>query len=200
MYDDVAKSMMNPFKGELFNKPTPKGTPGVDVYKGCNIDYSGKHVNPSNFINILKGNKAGVKGGNGKVLNSTKDDKVFVNFVDHGGVGLIAFPDYWMFSRYLYAEDLIKTLNYMHENNMYKELVFYLEACESGSMFKNLPKDIKIFATTAANASESSWGDYCSPNDKVDGKSIGSCLGDLYSVNWMENSDASDLSKETLLS
>jgi legumain len=64
---------------------------------------------------------------------------------------------------------------------MYKELVFYLEACESGSMFQTLPKDIGVFATTAANAQESSWGTYCSPHDKVDGKSIGSCLGDLYS-------------------
>ena len=64
---------------------------------------------------------------------------------------------------------------------MYKELVFYLEACESGSMFQTLPKDIGVFATTAANAKESSWGTYCSPHDKVDGKSIGSCLGDLYS-------------------
>ena len=41
---------------------------------------------------------------------------------------------------------------------MYKELVFYLEACESGSMFQTLPKDIGVFATTAANAQESSWG------------------------------------------
>jgi len=46
---------------------------------------------------------------------------------------------------------------------------------------------------------ESSWGTYCSPYDKVDGKKIGSCLGDLYSVNWMENSDlASSMSSETL--
>jgi len=35
---------------------------------------------------------------------------------------------------------------------MYKELVFYLEACESGSMFENLPDNIEIVASTAANA------------------------------------------------
>ena len=32
----------------------------------------------------------------------------------------------------------------------------------------------------------------------VGGKYIGSCLGDLFSVNWMEDSDANDLSVETL--
>jgi len=83
---------------------------------------------------------------------------------------------------------------------MYKELVFYVEACESGSMFENLDdlKDMNIYITTAANGHESSWGTYCPPNDKVDGKSLNSCLGDLYSVNWMENADSADLTKETL--
>jgi hypothetical protein len=32
----------------------------------------------------------------------------------------------------------------------------------------------------------------------VDGKDIGSCLGDLFSVNWMEDSDAQDITSETL--
>jgi legumain len=49
---------------------------------------------------------------------------------------------------------------------------------------------MNIYATTASNAVESSWGCYCPPEDQVNGKSIGSCLGDLYSVNWMEDSDS----------
>ena len=41
MYNDVANSWQNPFKGKLFNKPTDSNTPGVDVYANCkdNIDY-----------------------------------------------------------------------------------------------------------------------------------------------------------------
>jgi legumain len=90
---------------------------------------------------------------------------------------------------YLYADELMKAFQFMYDNKMYKELVFYMEACESGSMFEKLPKNINIYALSAANAHESSWGTYCSPDDKVDGKSIGSCLGDLFSVNWMEDLD-----------
>jgi legumain len=120
----------------------------------------------------------------GKVLRSTKKDKVFVNFVDHGGVDLIGFPT----STY-HAKDLQALLENMYKRGRYSELVFYLEACESGSMFEGLSSDLPVYATTAANAQESSWGTYCSPDDKVDGKSIGSCLGDLYSVNWLEDSD-----------
>ena len=85
----------------------------------------------------------------------------------------------------------------MHKKEMYDEMVIYIEACESGSMFKNLPDNIKIFATTAANASESSWGTYCPPDDKINGKSLGTCLGDLYSVNWLEDSDK-ERSSETI--
>jgi len=40
-YDDIANSPYNPFPGQIFNKPSPAGTPGQDVYAGCKIDYSG---------------------------------------------------------------------------------------------------------------------------------------------------------------
>jgi legumain len=99
-YDDVANSPENPFPGKLFNKPD-----GHDVYEGCNIDYTGSSVNPSNFLSILKGDASGVHGGNGKVLKSDGNSKVFIYFTDHGAPGLIAFP-----SQYLYANDLNNAL------------------------------------------------------------------------------------------
>jgi len=158
-------------------------------------DYTGKTVTAKNFLSVITGDAAAMKGiGSGRVLNSTADDRVFINFVDHGGVGLIAFPN----QPYLYANDLIDALQTMHNKKLYKELVFYVEACESGSMFKKLPDNLNIYVTTAANAKESSWGTYCPPNDVVNGKKMGTCLGDLYSVNWMENSETSNLKTETL--
>lgn len=85
----------------------------------------------------------------------------------------------------------------MFENNLYYELVFYLEACESGSMFQKLPNNWRIYATSAASPYESSWAYYCSPDDIINGKHIGSCLGDHYSISWMEDTDRGDLT-ETL--
>jgi len=190
-YDDIANDPENPFPGQVFNKPAllKKGT---DVYAGVKIDYKGADVSPSNFLAVLKGDSKATGGK--KVLQSTAQDNVFVYFADHGAAGLIAFP-----SEYLYADDLINALTYMHDNKMYKEMVLYIEACESGSMFENLlPTNINIYATTAANGEESSWATYCSPNDRVSGKSIGSCLGDLYSVNFLENLESVDPSVETL--
>lgn len=104
---------------------------------------------------------------------------------------MIAFP-----SKYLYAKDLLAS--FAKINGKYSKFVFYLEACESGSMFTALPNNTKIYALSAANPSESSWGTYCSPADVVQGKHIGSCLGDLFSVNFLENTEASDIFSMTL--
>merc|ERR1712084_147845 len=101
-------------------------------------------------------------------------------------------------STILHVTELSKSLKTMQEKNMFKELVFYMEACESGSMFPDLTADGKILAVTATNAKVSSWGYYCSPNDKVNGKSMGTCLGDLFSIAWMEDSDLGQLSTETI--
>ncbi|PIO76224.1 peptidase C13 family protein [Teladorsagia circumcincta] len=85
----------------------------------------------------------------------------------------------------LTVKRLNKALREMHKNHKYHQLVFYLEACESGSMFKKVLKsNINVYAVTAANEEESSWAVYCE-ND------LGlPCLGDEFSVNWMDDSDS----------
>jgi len=190
-YDDIANDPENPVPGKVFNKPS-KGE-GKDVYAGVKIDYKGKDVTPKNFLAVLKGEKEAVNGK--KVLESNGEDNIFIYFADHGASGLIAFPD-----EYLYANDFIKVLELMSENKKFNQMVVYIEACESGSMFdKILPENISIYATTASNPDESSWATYCSPDDVVNGVSIGSCLGDLYSVNFLENLESVNPAKETLL-
>jgi len=61
-----------------------------------------------------------------------------------------------------------------------------------------LPDNINIYTTTASNPQESSWAYYCYPDDTVDGKSIGSCLGDEYSIHFLENLESVDPLTETL--
>jgi len=190
-YDDIAESRSNPFKGQLFNKPTPAGTPGVNVYDKSEIDYSGKDVTKKNFLNVLLGDDS-----NGPALKSDENSNVFVYFVDHGGAGLICTPQ--GSQDWIYADELDATLQTMSDNKMFKNLTFYLEACESGSMFPNLTDKENIYAITASNATQSSWGAYCGSEAYIDGTNIGSCLGDLFSINWMEDTEANDVSVETL--
>jgi len=85
----------------------------------------------------------------------------------------------------------------MSDNKMFNKLTFYLETCESGSMFEDMAIP-GIYALSASNPSESSWGSYCGSEAKVNGKSVNSCLGDLFSVSWMEDADAVDTTAESL--
>lgn len=54
-------------------------------------------------------------------------------------------------------------------------------------MFINLPENTGIYGLSAADPTESSWGTYCPPNDVIGGKHIKSCLGDLFSINFVED-------------
>ncbi|XP_073992953.1 legumain-like [Rhodnius prolixus] len=179
MADDIAYNSQNPTPGVIINSPG-----GKDVYHGVPKDYTGKNVNPQTFLHVLTGNKSAVLGiGSGRVIESEPNDHIFVNFVDHGGPGVLCFPD-----DDLAADDLIKALKSMAHNSQFSKLVLYVEACYSGSMFDNLlDDDLNIFVTTAADPFESSYA--CYYDDKRN-----TYLGDFFSVNWME-----DMSSESLV-
>ncbi|KHG30636.1 Vacuolar-processing enzyme [Gossypium arboreum] len=190
MYDDIAYNEENPRPGIIINNPH-----GDDVYKGVPKDYTGENVTVNNFFAAILGNKSALTGGSGKVVNSGPSDHIFIYYSDHGGPGVLGMPTL----PYLYADDLIDVLKKKHASGTYKSLVFYLEACESGSIFEGLlPEGLNIYATTAANAVESSWGTYCPGEYPSPPPEYETCLGDLYSVAWMEDSDIHNLRKETL--
>ncbi|GAU29002.1 hypothetical protein TSUD_165200 [Trifolium subterraneum] len=66
-------------------------------------------------------------------------------------------------------------------------------------MFEGLlPNNINIYATTAANPTEDSWGFYCDDTDPPAPPEYTTCLGDMFSISWMEDCDKNDMTKETL--
>merc|ERR1719174_141045 len=88
------------------------------------------------------------------------------------------------------ASDLQSTLKKMRAKSMYRELVFYLDTCESGSMFTQLPTDIGVLAISSARPDENANAIWCyEPDTDIQGTNIGSCLGDAMSVGWMMDSD-----------
>ncbi|XP_077322867.1 legumain-like isoform X3 [Lithobates pipiens] len=182
MYDDIADNESNPTKGIIINRPN-----GTDVYAGVIKDYTKEFVTPANFQAVLRGDAEAVKGqGSGKVIRSGPNDHIFVYFTDHGAPGLLGFPHGMLFE-----QELNLTLQYMYDHKLYKKMVLYIEACESGSMMTYLPNNVNVYATTAADPREESFACY------LDNKR-GTFLGDCYSINWMEDSEAEDLSQETL--
>ncbi|KAK7310730.1 hypothetical protein RJT34_08425 [Clitoria ternatea] len=219
MYDDIAFNENNPRPGVIINKPdgddvyegVPKDYTGEDVNvnnffavllgnKSALTGGSGKVLNsgPDDHIFIFYADH----GGPGVLgvhfpyytleLNESSNnfsvgyDFLKVEFMVLGTFGTIGMPTH----PYLYANDLNEVLKKKHASGTYKRLVFYIEACESGSIFEGLlPEDIDIYATTASNATESSSPTYCPrpPAKHAPLPEYTTCLGDLYSVTWMED-------------
>ncbi|XAR70813.1 Legumain [Bertholletia excelsa] len=189
MYDDIAFNEDNPRKGTIINSPQ-----GEDVYKGVPKDYTGDEVNADNFYAVILGNKTAIKGGSGKVVDSGPNDRIFIFYTDHGGPGVLGMP-----GGVLFADDLVGVLKKKHALGGFKSMVFYVEACDSGSIFDGLlPNNINIYATTASRPNEDSWATYCPGEEPGPPLEYDTCLGDLYSVSWMEDCDAHNLRKETL--
>lgn len=65
------------------------------MYQGVRIDYSGADVTPEKFMAVMTGD---AETAGGRVLQTDLTSRVFVNFSDHGGVGLIAFPSDYLFA------------------------------------------------------------------------------------------------------
>ncbi|KAJ7952465.1 Vacuolar-processing enzyme [Quillaja saponaria] len=190
MYDDIAINELNPRPGVIINHPQ-----GDDVYAGVPKDYTGADVTAENFYAVILGDKNKVKGGSGKVVSSKPNDRIFIYYSDHGGPGVLGMPN----MPYLYAMDFIEVLKKKHESKGYREMVIYVEACESGSIFEGvMPNDLNIYVTTASNAQESSWGAYCPGMEPSPPPEYITCLGDLYSVAWLEDSETHNLRRETV--
>ncbi|NP_001401341.1 Vacuolar-processing enzyme beta-isozyme 1 [Zea mays] len=190
MYDDIAHNILNPRPGVIINHPK-----GANVYDGVPKDYTGDQVTTENFFAVLLGNRSATTGGSKKVIDSKPNDHIFIYYSDHGGPGVLGMPNL----PYLYAGDFIKVLKKKHASNSYSKMVIYVEACESGSIFEGLmPEDLNIYVTTASNPVENSWGTYCPGMEPSPPPEYITCLGDLYSVSWMEDSETHNLKKETI--
>ena len=197
MYGDLPDDPRNPFSGTIFNHP---GKNQRNYQEGLVIDYDHKYkLTKELYLNILLGNSGSVHDMTGienpKVLKTNKDDHIFLYYIDHGGDNVIYMPH----GRVMTGWELVQTIQTMYDEGKYGKLVYYLEACESGSMWETLPKNISAYALSSTLPGEDSWGTFCPPDDDVvDGVHIGTCLGEVWSCFWLEQDDAADLSTLTL--
>eukprot|EP00210_Caulerpa_lentillifera_P004628 g4414.t1 len=197
VYNDIAYNGNNPYPGRIFNRPG-----GTDVYHGCAKDYTGTDVNRDVLFAVLKGDSRAVRGiGSGRVLSVNSEQRVFFAYSDHGSVGSIGMP----FGPSIYANELNAVLQSMISNKAFKEMVFYLESCNSGSMFAGFYTrwQKSIFIATASSSYESSYATYCPYEDTFEpiipnATYVGACLGDLFTVSWLEDTNKIDRAEQLI--
>lgn len=180
MYDDIANNDHNPTPGKIINSPN-----GPNVYRGVPKDYTGGDVTAENFLAALKGDPK--TNPQKKVLRSGRNDTIFIYLSDHGSSGLFGFPN-----STLYAQDLIETIKGMARDEKFSKMVIYMESCFSGSMFSELPRDIHVYAVTAASPYQSSYACFFDPVRET-------CLADVFSAFWMYYTESNNLNKVTFL-
>lgn len=136
-FDDIATDAANPFKGQVFHTIDHK----VNVYPGKDaINVSGGSVDAKRFIKAIK------------TFPTTSEDNILIYYVNHGGPNLLGTPNGDLIS----AHNMLYAFQEAQKKNLFKQLLFVIEACYSGSIGKviNLPN---ITLLTAANNIESSY-------------------------------------------
>ncbi|XP_027016851.2 legumain-like isoform X2 [Tachysurus fulvidraco] len=195
MYDDIADHEKNPDKGKIINAPN-----GPDVYTGVPKDYTGEDVTADNFLAVLRGDSSAVKKtGAKKVIQSGRNDTVFIYLSDHGGQGSFSFPNSTEHGavpkpgnyatrqdalNVLYADDLINTLTAMSKAGKFSKMVIYIEACHSGSMVEKLDelKDSNVYAVSSCSPDGLSYACYSDERLKTS-------LSSYFTAHWLQHTE-----------
>ncbi|KAK2161722.1 hypothetical protein NP493_1562g00030 [Ridgeia piscesae] len=103
--------------------------------------------------------------------NRGSNDNIFVYYTNHGGPAILGFPT----GPSLTAVSLNNAILQMYNNNKYRRMVFYVDSCNSGSMFRIfLPSNLSVYATTSTAPTEESRAVHYSNH-------LAAYLGDEYS-------------------
>ncbi|XP_047673780.1 legumain-like [Tachysurus fulvidraco] len=175
MYDDIADHEKNPDKGKIINVPN-----GPNVYTGVPKDYTGADVTAKNFLAVLRGDSSAVKKtGAKKVIQSGRNDTVFIYLSDHGGQGSFSSPN-----SNLHADDLINTVTAMAKAGKFSKMVIYIDACYSGSMVKKLDelKDSNVYAVSSCRPDKCSYSCYYD-------QSLKTCLSSCFTAHWLQHTE-----------
>lgn len=145
-YDDIANNPLNIFKGKIFHDLDHKN----NVYGGSDIINYKNKITKETFREALLD------------LKGTENDNLFIYYNDHGNIGFVGVPNEEEGS--LTSKYLTEIFTELNQKNSYKNCIFLIEACLSGSVGEYIEKrmtqsGIKNLAIiTASKANESSNG------------------------------------------
>ena len=154
--DNLADDTRNVFPGQIFVErgDNPDGDILVndDVRKGAVVDYHFSELTPSDFMNIMTGNKTERLQ---QVISPREDSNVFFFWSGHGGSR--EGPLWGNEDSYTYFG--MQRIRSIVEAMTYRRLMFSIETCYSGKWGQALEGTPNVLVLTAANPYESSKAD-----------------------------------------
>lgn len=152
--DDLAYNDANPEKGVLYSRMD-----GVNVYKDVKVDYHISDLKPNDVREILLGNRSDRLPS---VIESDEDDNIFVFWSGHGAPGYLGFGPF-SYSR----NNMESCLAAMDANGRFRQALWFIETCYSGSVAKAADKHSHTLIFTAAGEDETSKADEYNRDWKV---------------------------------
>ncbi len=146
--DDYAYNSQNVHPGEIRVREN-----GTNVYDKAAIDYDIKDLSPSDLKDILSGNKTERLQ---QVLSPDADDNVFVFWSGHGSYGSLPWREDGLS---MSAYDISEMLSSLSKEKKYRQMLFAIEACYSGSIGEICKGIPGLLLITAANSNEPSWAE-----------------------------------------
>lgn len=186
VYYTVLTSSFNPYPGKIFTDPSDN-LDGDWARYGCfdHVDYTNQYITKKVFLGILSGDvetvKKETKMENPKVLNAGPEDTVFTYFIDHGSEDMIVVG-----LDHVSSTSFIEALEEAYKKKIYGRWVWFMEACHSGSMWKNLSPDMNIYVMSSSDSDHDAKMTHCPPDDVVAGKALGTCLGGLWDNTFLD--------------
>ena len=129
--DDMACNPRNVDPGSVYADDVQR----LDLYgDSIEVDYRGYEVNVESFIRVLTGrHKAGTPPS--KRLLTSAGSNVLIYMTGHGGDEFLKFQD----AEEISSRDIADSIAQMWEKRRYNEVLFMVDTCQAGTLFKVRP-------------------------------------------------------------
>lgn len=102
--------------------------------------------------------------------------------VGNGAPDLISFPN----EDSLFFDELKETIDFMYDNQMYDNLIIYMDTPFAGQYLSKIADQSKrIYAVSGSNKSQ--LATTCPPDEQVKNRHMKTCTSDLFSNVWMND-------------
>lgn len=145
--DDIVDSPYNPNPGTI-----SISVDGENLNIGVYVDYYLSDLTPDDFCKILRGAKSEALPD---VVESGKDDNIFIFWSGHGMPGALSWKEYGRMT----PEKLNETFEALEEEERYRKLAMFVETCYSGSVMNKCLGHKGMIFFTAADPDETSKAD-----------------------------------------
>jgi GPI-anchor transamidase subunit K len=159
--DDYACNSRNARQGEIYTDD--HGYENNVYLDDIEIDYRGDEVTPENVLRVLLDAYSGVDDEdenmertslpNSKRLRTNENSNVLFYLTGHGGDEFLKFQD----QKEITSQDLQDAFAKMREMKRYKELLFVVDTCQAGTMFKRFNGLRNIIAIASSQKGENSY-------------------------------------------